>query len=57
MLGDVERVVGDQALPSRVLAAFGARGNQQALDLLATNLNDDREWVRTWAIARVRAKP
>ncbi len=51
MIGDVERVIGDQALPSRVLAAFAARGNQQALDLLATNLNDDRGWVRRWTVA------
>ncbi len=50
MIGDVERLVGDQELPSRVLAAFGARGNQQALDLLATNLNDDRAWVRGWTL-------
>jgi HEAT repeat protein len=51
MLADLERVVGDQALPSRVLAAFAARGNQRAVELLATNLNDDRGWVRAWTLA------
>ncbi|HEX4684565.1 MAG TPA: M1 family aminopeptidase [Gemmatimonadaceae bacterium] len=51
MLADVQAVVGDQSLPSRVLAAFAARGNEQALDLLVKNLNDDRGWVRTWTLS------
>ena len=55
MIGDVERVVGDQALPSRVLVAFGARGNQHALDLLTMNLNDDRGWVRGWTLAALES--
>ena len=50
LIADVQRVVGDQSLPARVLAAFAARGNQHALELLVANLNDDRAWVRTWTL-------
>jgi aminopeptidase N len=50
MIADVQRVVGDQSLPARILAAFASRGNQRALDLLVTDLNDDRSWVRSWAL-------
>jgi hypothetical protein len=34
-----------------VLAAFAARGNQHALDVLTADLDDDRAWVRGWALA------
>ena len=50
MIGDVQRVVGDQSLPARVLATFAARGNQHGLDVLIGDLNDDRGWVRKWAL-------
>jgi len=50
MIADVQRVVGDQSLPARILAAFASRGNQHALDLLVSDLNDDRSWVRSWAL-------
>ena len=50
MIADVQRVVGDQSLPARVLATFAARGNQHALDLLIGDLNDDRGWVRKWSL-------
>ena len=50
LIADVQRVVGDQSLPARVLAAFAARGNQHGLELLVANLNDDRAWVRTWTL-------
>ena len=50
MIADVQRLIADQSLPARVLAAFAARGNQHALDLLVSNLNDDRSWVRKWTL-------
>lgn len=50
MMADVQRVAGDQSLPTRVLATFAARGNQHALDLLVSDLNDDRAWLRKWAL-------
>ncbi|HVX42155.1 MAG TPA: M1 family aminopeptidase [Gemmatimonadaceae bacterium] len=56
-LDDVQRHVGDQSLPARVIAAFAARGNQHALDLLASDLNDDRSWVRTWTLTAVGSLP
>ncbi|MDB4873912.1 MAG: hypothetical protein JWM41_358 [Gemmatimonadetes bacterium] len=51
MIADVQRVVGDQSLPARILGVFAARGNQHALDVLTADLNDDRGWVRGWALA------
>jgi aminopeptidase N len=51
MIADVQRVIGEQQLPARVLGAFAARGNQHALDVLTADLNDDRAWVRGWALA------
>jgi hypothetical protein len=42
--------VGDQSLPARVLATFAARGNQHAFDLLTSDLNDERVWVRNWTL-------
>ncbi len=57
LIADVQRVVGDQMLASRVLGAFAARGNQQALDLLSANLDDARDWVRGWSLAGMGALP
>ena len=51
LIADVQRVAGDQSLPARVLATFAARGNQHAFELLTSDLNDEREWVRNWALA------
>jgi aminopeptidase N len=51
MIADVQRVAGDQSLPTRILGVFAARGNQHALDVLTTDLNDERAWVRGWALA------
>ncbi|MEO6879035.1 MAG: M1 family aminopeptidase, partial [Gemmatimonadaceae bacterium] len=51
----VQRVVGDQALPSQVLVAFSARGNQHALELLTADLDDSRSWVRGWTLAATGA--
>ncbi|MEO8200301.1 MAG: M1 family aminopeptidase, partial [Gemmatimonadota bacterium] len=33
-----------------VLASFGARGNNRALDLLAEELNSERRYIRNWAV-------
>jgi aminopeptidase N len=49
-IGEVQRVVGEQSLPARVLGAFAGRGNQHALDLLTADLDDTRAWVRGWAL-------
>ncbi|HET7372097.1 MAG TPA: hypothetical protein VFJ20_01900, partial [Gemmatimonadaceae bacterium] len=55
MMADVQRIVGEQPLPIRVLATLASHGNQHALDLLTADLNDDRAWVRTWTLAAFTA--
>ncbi len=50
-IGDIQRLVGDQSLPTRVLAVFSARGNEHALSALTADLDDTRSWVRGWALA------
>jgi aminopeptidase N len=42
--------VGDQQVPSFGLAAMAARGSQRALELLVSDLNDQRAYVRQWAL-------
>jgi aminopeptidase N len=55
LIGDVQRVVGDQSLPSQVIVAFSARGSQHALELLTADLDDSRAWVRTWMLSATGA--
>jgi aminopeptidase N len=56
-IGDVQRLIGDQALPLRVLATLAARGSAHALDLLTTDLDDSRAYVRGWALTAFGALP
>jgi HEAT repeat protein len=37
-----------------VLAAFAARGSSRALDLLVKHLDDERSYVRRWALEAFR---
>jgi len=57
LISEVQRVVGDQSLPARVLASLAARGSQHALDVLTSDLDDDRAWVRQWTLAAFGALP
>jgi HEAT repeat protein len=50
-IADIQRLVGDQQLPSRVLGALAARGSAHALEVLTAHLDDSRSWVRGWALA------
>jgi len=54
---DMQRLVGDQPLPMRVLGTFAARGSGHALDLVTANLDDSRSWVRIWALYAFGALP
>ncbi|HEY4217131.1 MAG TPA: M1 family aminopeptidase [Gemmatimonadaceae bacterium] len=51
LIDDVQRVVGDQSLPSQVLVAFSGRGSQHATELVTADLDDTRAWVRTWMLS------
>jgi len=45
--------MGEQQVPSYGLAAMAMRGSKRALDLLASDLNDSRRYVREWALAAI----
>jgi aminopeptidase N len=49
----MQQMIGDQQLPSYALAAMVIRGNPRALDLLVADLNDERPYVRRWALAAI----
>jgi aminopeptidase N len=49
----MQGMIGDQQLPSYALAAMVIRGNPHALDLLIADLNDERAYVRRWALAAI----
>jgi aminopeptidase N len=53
----LQQLVGEQQLVSRILASLGGRGDQKALDLLTTDLNDARAYVRQWAVSAIRGMP
>ena len=53
----LQQLVGEQQLVSRILASLAGRGDQKALDLLATDLNDARGYVREWALSAIRGLP
>ena len=49
----MQNLVGEQQLPSYALAAMAARGDQRAFDLLMADLNDQRSYVRRWALTAI----
>jgi HEAT repeat protein len=49
----MQQMIGDQQLPSYALAAMVIRGNPRALDLLISDLDDARPYVRRWALAAI----
>ena len=49
----MQQMIGEQQLPSYALAAMVIRGNPHALDLLVSDLNDERPYVRRWALAAI----
>lgn len=52
-IGPMQELIGEQQVPSYGLAAMAMRGSQRALDLLVSNLNDDRRYVRDWALTAI----
>ena len=49
----MQQMIGDQQLPAYALAAMVIRGNPRALELLIADLNDERPYVRRWALAAI----
>ncbi len=48
-VGDLEQIIGDQQLVSRVIAVLARRGDQHAMMVLTAAAQDKRAWVRDWA--------
>jgi hypothetical protein len=50
MVDAVDAHAGDQRFAPHVLAALASRGSAHALDLLVKHLDDERPYVRRWAL-------
>jgi aminopeptidase N len=46
----LEKIIGDQQLPSVVLATLASQGDTQALTALVRHREDSRPWVRRWVL-------
>jgi hypothetical protein len=49
LIAGLERIAGEQELPTLALGVIAAQGNAQAKAALARLLGDRRPWVREWA--------
>jgi HEAT repeat protein len=54
MVDSVDAHAGDQRFAPHVLAALASRGSTRALDLLVKHLDDERPYVRRWALEAFR---
>jgi aminopeptidase N len=54
LVDSVDARAGDQRFAAHVLAALAGRGSTRALDLLAKRLDDERPYVRRWALEAFR---
>jgi aminopeptidase N len=54
MIDTVNARAGDQRFAAHVLAALASGGSTRALDLLVTHLDDERPYVRRWALEAFR---
>jgi aminopeptidase N len=50
LIHGLEEIMGDQQLPSRVLATLASEGDTQALTALVRHREDSRPWVRRWVL-------
>jgi aminopeptidase N len=48
LIEGLEKILGQQQLPSLVLATLASRGDTQALTALVRHRDDSRPWVRRW---------
>ena len=54
LLDTIDAHAGDQHFALHALAALAGRGNSRALDLLVKRLDDERAYVRRWAVEAFR---
>jgi aminopeptidase N len=50
IIAAIARRIGDQPVPAVALAVLSARGDSAALGAFTGGLDDDRAWVRSWAL-------
>jgi aminopeptidase N len=53
LIDGLEKIIGDQQLPSLVLATLASRGDTQALTALVRHREDSRPWVRRWVLEAI----
>ncbi len=50
LIAGLEKILGEQQLPSLVLASLASRGDTHALTALVRHRDDARAWVRRWVL-------
>jgi hypothetical protein len=50
LIAGLEKILGEQQLPSLVLASLASRGDTHALTALVRHRDDARPWVRRWVL-------
>jgi aminopeptidase N len=53
LIEGLEKILGQQQLPSLVLATLASRGDTQALTALVRHRDDPRPWVRRWVLEAI----
>jgi aminopeptidase N len=53
LISELERIAAQQPFPTVALAVLAARGEKLAADAIVKLLDDERSWVRTWALDAV----
>jgi hypothetical protein len=53
LIAGLEKILGEQQLPSLVLASLASRGDTHALTALVRHRDDSRPWVRRWVLEAI----
>ncbi len=53
LIAGLEKIIGEQQLPSLVLATLASQGDTQALTALVRHRDDARAWVRRWVLEAI----
>jgi aminopeptidase N len=53
LIDGLEKIIGEQRLPSLALATLASQGDTYALTVLVRHRNDPRPWVRRWVLEAI----
>jgi HEAT repeat protein len=53
LIEGLEKIIGEQELPSLALATLASQGDTHALTALVRHRNDSRPWVRRWVLEAI----